>query len=482
MARMHKTFAFVALAVAATSSPLALAAQSKVAAQCVALVNQDKLDEAKPSCAAAAEEPGKEGKVLYAGFLSRTGDFKSAIEAYSELLDGVDLDSPTDAEYDALRSRALVRFYVQGAGADEDAAHALKLHPRDVELLEMGAQNSPEGQKRLVYADQLVTIDPKSVEHLVLRCYALVTLQRGQDALGCAEAALKMDPKSPSALSARAFAYQTLKENSKAERDFSAVARMVPNAAGPRVNLAELLGGLRRYDDAIEQLTAALKLEPDNTRALLARADYYLATGNGEAALADAKKINPSETAYDMDDLQEKAEEMAETMAALQPESVAMMERDRATVLGVMERHMHKTCGYFDVRENSDNDALDEYWDCLQTWTNSAHGDDFYDSFSADENAAYMRFYKTADWIDEGDELVCSKMPKKSRCIDDKTQARAVAMLDMFSNPKSIVSDAEFDRLNKGVDAHNARVRRQNALDTAGEVLKGIAEGLSSQQ
>jgi tetratricopeptide (TPR) repeat protein len=60
-----------------------------------------------------------------------------------------------------------------------------------------------------------------------------------------------------------------------------------PGDAALRASLAGALGALGRYDEALEQLSAALKLQPLNVEALHNRAVIYERKGDTAAAVAD---------------------------------------------------------------------------------------------------------------------------------------------------------------------------------------------------
>ena len=149
----HNRLAIVALAITAAWPTASFAQESSAAAQCAALMGQDKIAEAELHCAKAAEGPGKFGKLLYADLLVRKGELDDATRRYAEILEGVDLAKPTQTEYLALRNRVLMEYHYQRPFDENDALAALKLVPDDVELLEAGARASASQLQRLEYAD-----------------------------------------------------------------------------------------------------------------------------------------------------------------------------------------------------------------------------------------------------------------------------------------------------------------------------------------
>jgi tetratricopeptide (TPR) repeat protein len=482
---MHKTFTIVALAIAATSSPLALAEQSPDIARCVELASAGKFADAEPYCAKAAENSGKDGKVLYGDLLARKGDSDAAMKLYTQVLEGATPDKLTPAEFNALNSRALLGLYTGRAGADVDAEASLKLNPNDVELLKTGAQYSKSDSRKLAYADRLVALDPKNAEHHVLRSYVLVSNNQVSDAFEAAEAALKLDPKSATALNARGYARGAMGDYVKAEKDFAAVTRKVPNEPDPWVYRAEVLAKLERPGDAIESANKALNLKPDHERALMLRAHANLALGNAAAALADIQNIKAQEYVWMVGDMKLTAESMISAQNALKPDSVAAMEQNRSIVIGGMASYLHSKCGYFtvpsNVQDEPDNDGLHAYGDCMNQWARTENDEETAKAMSADVIAAAERLFETGKWVEDAENIVCSKMPKKSKCIDDALYSRALAAQDVFDDPRTLVVNAEFDRLNRDIASYNAMVSRFNAASKTASFLQGVANALSAQ-
>jgi tetratricopeptide (TPR) repeat protein len=472
-------FTIVALAITAASSSASFAEGSPAAAQCVALINQEKIAEAEAFCVKAAAEPGKDGKLLYADYLGRKGDFDGAASRYSEILDGVDLAKPTQTEYSALRNRAFLKFFRQESSADDDVRAVLKLMPEDPELLEVAAQSSSSPDRRLEYADRLVALNPKSVQAQVLRSYALVGLKKGEEALTAAETAAKLDPDSPLPLIARGFAHSIMGDHTKAEREFAAAARKAPNEPEPKVSQAEMLVALKRFDDAIQVATEALALRPNHSGALRLRASARLSMGDAEGALADIDAANKIQFVFG--NARESAEKVMKAQKAMQPASIAAMERDRLIVLAGMEAHLRSHCGNYSVStsDDADNTGLTTYRDCIRDWYKTDYAE-IRETIGRDVLEAGSRFAATAELVDDAERLQCSKMPRKSRCVPDSLYARALASYDL-SDPRSLVGQAEFARLNQEVAVYNASVKRQNALIKTANFLDAVANALSSQ-
>jgi len=482
---MHYRFTIVAVAIAATCAPLAFAEQSPSYVQCLALIKQQKITEAEPICAQAAAEPGKSGKLLFADFLTHKEDWHGAIARYSEILKDTDPANLTDVEFTALRNRAMSRFFANDMDAILDARAVLARSPKDVELLSVAAQYSQTLANRLEFIDQLIALEPKNVEYQVWRVYALLEKEDPEAAMVAAEAAVKLDSGNPLAITARAYAWAAQGNYVKAEKDLTAVTRKLPNEPDAWTNRAEVLHQLERYQDSIESATKALAIKADHPRALLVRANAQLSLGNGEAALTDLAGFSGEENSYAAMSMRETAEKMVVAQNALKAESVFAMEQDRATLLGGMASYMHNKCGYFNVpsspQDEPDNDGLHVYGDCLNNWLQYDDSDELNEAVGSAAIAAAERLYNASQWVEEADSLLCSKMPKKSKCIDDKLLARAQASLDIFDNPKLLVHNAEVDRLNRDIASYNGSVSRSNAINNAASFLQGVADALAAQ-
>lgn len=127
---------------------------------------------------------------------------------------------------------------------------------------------------------------------------------------------------------------------------------------------------------------------------------------------------------------------------AMQAGSIAAMEQDRQIVLEGIRAHLHGKCGYYSVSPgdvDADNDELDAYRDCINEW------------------------YKIGD-----------------NALGSSLVTRAVASSDL-SDPRGLVGEGEFARLNREVDAYNSHVRRVNGLLKTASFFRALAQGLSSQ-
>lgn len=468
----------VAIVIAAATSSQALAATSEAYAQCAALAEQEKLSEARQYCRQAAIDSGDEGMLIYADYQARTGNLSSAIDLYSKLL-YVDLTKPTQLQYQALRNRAMTYLEMGDDKAYADIDVALKIAPKDVELIQYAAQFLKVAGRKVEYAERLVALDPNSVDYQITRVFALAESGDFPGAMAVADLALKLSSGSPLAMNARAFVHGKKGDFTKAEKDYAAITRKVPNEPDAWTNHADVLIMLKRPQDAIESASKALALRPNDAHALIVRANAYLSLGNGEAAKADAEKVREKDFVYPAANVIRTADGMIRVQKALTSESVAQLEQDRATVVSVVSAHMHATCGNFSVVPFAVNDGLDEYRDCIENWYRARHDDELAKNESI--VIAARRFNKTVSSFSGAESLVCSAMVKKARCIDDGLHARAVAAASNFNNPTVIIGIEEFDRLNREVDVYNAKIERQNKLNRTVDFLQAVSDALAEQ-
>ena len=449
------------------------------AAKCEALVAKDKFAEAKPYCEKASKEFGHEGAFLYGRFFELQGMPYEAINTYEDILARYNPETkPSDAQLKTLRACAVLKNKMNQWHAINYAVAYLAHAPDDAEVLEVAARFSQE-PKKSEYKERLLALKPTTAEGNVGRARTLLKSGDGQGALAAAQAALKLEPKSTEALAMRGYAYSAMEDHANAERDHAAVARMRPKAAGPRVDRAEALLKLNRFEDAIDVANEALKLEPEHAQGLYVRARASLMMGDAEGALLDIEmgnEIAPNE-------LWEQAQQYAENMLYLQknfPEAVVQLERDIAFINGAVATHLQSTCGYYRVFGNDAdtiNAELRTYRNCIVQWSND--GKAIVASFGPDVREAAGRIDEFKGMKEHVDPLLCSKMPKKARCVSDSLNARADAALAV--HPKQQVGGAEFARLNQEVGAYNASVSRTNAMIKTASFLEAVASALAAQ-
>lgn len=480
MRHMRSGFLATALLLALNTSAPTFAQEPSASERCMALANEGKLSEAEPVCAKAAEE-SVEGKILYGDFLSYQGDFQGAVARYTEVLLGRDKTRPTATELAALRRRAVANFRLKNAaGASEDAAAFLEHQPDDLEILQLGGMTTPFPDVRISYSDRLVKLQPSNVEFHVFRARALSEAGKNREALDAVELALRLDPKSKTALSTRGFIHAAMGDHSKAVKDQARAARLAPDDTQSKTNQAQALVEAKRYAEAIDVATEALKLRPDNGDAIAIRAYARLSMGDGEGALADLESVTRVEPDTDWSEARLRARHLTEMQALMRPESIAQLEADRGVILGVIESHLHGKCGHYSVRSYEDNEGLSAYRKCILEWY-KLEDQAFIDAIPPHVVAAGERFERTLSALEEADALKCSVMPKKSRCVDDALFVRLDAAAAGMADPKDVVGGAEYERLNREVHAYNASVKRQNALIKTANFFDALANELSKQ-
>ena len=455
--------------------------------RCLDLLRQDKSSEAKSSCTRAAEQ-SREGVILYGDFLAAEDDLAGAIQQYSKVIEGVAPGKYADTEFAALRHRAPTYFHAADyERALKDAIAVLASHPDDVEMLTLVAQTEPSAESRLKSIDRAIALQPNEGALHVIRGYVLIEISKAKEALASAEAALKLDSKDPSARSLRGFAYAAMGEYAKAEREHAAVVRAYPSEPQPKVNQAETLFVMQRFEEAIEVATAALKQRPVLFSAAQVRAAAQLAMGDGDAALKDIELSQKLQSEWSAAEAKSRAEEVIRGHQALSLEAVAGMEADQKLALGGVTRHLHAMCGNYrlpqfstDLDTAAMNAGLIEYRDCLQRWFKMDESD-IYDSLPAEVMAAGERLYEAHSAIAAAKALRCSQMPKRSKCVKDDMYARAEAATAGIYEPIDFVRKAEFERLNNEVAAYNRSVGRHNAgVDTA-NFFQELARALNEQ-
>jgi tetratricopeptide (TPR) repeat protein len=453
--------------------------QSPSATQCVALSEQNKPAEAEPFCASAAKE-SMEGKLLYADFRFRLGDYKGAMLGYDEILQGADLAKPTPWQLQVLAHRAIAKLNFSGAvAARSDIDAYLAVRPNDIDLMVMLVQFAPSDAERVTYARQLLALKPDDMEFNITLVDALIRDKEYPDAIAAAEAAVKLDPASGIALTWRGFAHGAAGDHVKAERDHGAVARLLPKEPQPRLNRANALMQQQRFTEAIAAASDALALKPDYYEALAVRAEARLRMGDAEGALADhrsAQRVAPRKVFSNFED---RVNAMVEAHKAMTPEAIARIEADRNAVLEALAAEMHRECGHYSVPDFEDNERLNAYRDCTVHW--SSRRQDMATNFSSETNESVRRFYGSHRLIESADSLRCSKMPKKARCVEDSAYARAQAAFAGMDNPTALIGTAEWDRLNREVDVYNARLSRQEKINKYVSFMQALSDALAAQ-
>jgi tetratricopeptide (TPR) repeat protein len=99
----------------------------------------------------------------------------------------------------------------------------------------------------------------------------------------CLQQAMQYDPREAVWPYVRGSSL-SVRDRPESERCFRIAARLRPKMALPRLRLAELYLEERRLDEAQAEFNVALRLEPENARAMLGEGLVALARGEGESA------------------------------------------------------------------------------------------------------------------------------------------------------------------------------------------------------
>ena len=480
MRHMRSVFLVATVFLGLSVAPL-YAEEPAAHSRCATLLGEKKLSDAEPYCVRAAQE-SREGMLLHGDLLALKGDGNGALALYDEVISGYDREKPTALQLAALQRLAVVRFQMGDRNGADNAADAyLKHQPDNLDLLQLAAMTTPFPIRRLEYGDRLVKMKPDDVDFHVFRARALIENQKHREALDAIELALKLDPKSDQALMTRGFVHLALGDHAKAVRDHATVARRNPKDPTPRAVQAQTLVDIKQYAEAIDVATDALLLEPDHAEALMARAEARIAMGDAEGALADAETMSRLAPDTDWHEVRRTARSMIEMQKLMRPESIAALEADRQVIVDTVSAHLHAKCGFYSVRDYEDNEGLSAYRKCILGWYKT-EDEAFARSIPAHVVAAGERFEKTLVGLEDADPLACSKMPKKSRCVDDALFARLNAAAAGMADPKDVVGAAEYERINREVHAYNASVKRKNVFIKTASFLDALANELSSQE
>lgn len=465
---------------------IALANESSATDRCMRLMRGDALvEEAIAVCAEAAKE-SSEGLVLYGDILSTQKNAKGAIEYYSKALEGVYPTKYAGTKLAALRRRALEYYHDDNeALAFKDAVAFLDHKPEDADILFVAAATAASAEAGLPFVEQVIAVQPEDILNYGLHARLLVRAGKYKDALAAADKAIEIAPKDPRGLTIKGLTYASMGEHAKAERLHAQVVRAAPKDPQPKVNRADSLNALGRYEEAIAATTAALQDHPHYFEALQTRATAHLAMGDGEAALADiehAKEIRPR---WNASQKKARADRVIRIHHTLSPAGISRIEADRQVTLRGITRHLHSRCSNFrlpqfspDLDSEAVNSDLHRYRNCLQQWI-SIPEIEIHDSLTPAEVAAGERLLDAKDIVDDAEDLRCSKMPKRSKCIQDAVFTRVKPLLDGVDDPFTLVRNIEVDRLNNGVAALRKAIDRHNRGVAITDFVYGVAEAMN---
>jgi tetratricopeptide (TPR) repeat protein len=148
-----------------------------------------------------------------------------------------------------------------------------------------GLLSSGQFTDALSRADKALANDPKNVEALVVRAYALAGLKRLDAALEEAEEAVQVDPSRAASLSTLGSLRAFSGDLEKAEAAFKQAVAVNPASTDARIALAGFYWSSSRPELAEQQLSEALRLDPRHPGALRALSGLYVWSGR----VADAE-------------------------------------------------------------------------------------------------------------------------------------------------------------------------------------------------
>lgn len=153
---------------------------------------------------------------------------------------------------------------------------------------------------------------------------------------------------------------------------------------------------------------------------------------------------------------------------------------DRKLILGYVERHLQGMCGTFRIPRfsaNIDIDAMNErlvqYRTRFKRWV-AMDKNRIYDSLP-DPMGAGDRLHDAYSAFITLEDFRCSRMRRRSGCVNDELYARAEAATKEIYDPIEYVANAEVERCNEDLAAFNRAVKRHNASVGAASFLHELA-------
>ncbi len=461
------------------------------AQRCLELLDESETagitDETVRVCAEAAKE-SREGLVLYGDVLLTQENAEGAIEYYSKALAGVDVMKSSDFTTLAALRRRAVEYYRQENRtlAFQDAVAYLEHEPEDEFIVFIAAYAAPSAEAGLPFIERAIALEPDDIYNYALYARLLARVGKTREALAAVDKASKIAPKDPRIFTIKGLTYGLMGEHAKAERFHAQAVRAAPTEPQPKVNRADSLIELGRYEEAIALATAALQDRANYFEALQTRATAHLAMGDGDAALADIEQAKAVRPQWNASEQRERAEKLIRIHQTLSAAGIGRIEADRKTALRGVTRHLHAQCSNFrlppfsaDMDTDQVNADLNRYRDCLKQWVTIPEIE-IYDSFTPAEIAAGERLYDAKNTIMyDAQALRCSEMPKRSKCIPDAVFTKVEPLLDGVDDPIRLVRKIEVDRLNNDLAALSKAIARHNRNVEIADFLHGVAEALN---
>ncbi len=136
------------------------------------------------------------------------------------------------------------------------------------------------------HAKKALSLNPQSVEAMLLLSACHLAAGRYDDAVAQAQAALALGPENPRACLALADAELVQQKLPEAEAHYRKASELDPNLLSARTGQARILRLRRDHSAAIDMLNGILAKDPDATDASVELAEVHVARGRVSAAIA----------------------------------------------------------------------------------------------------------------------------------------------------------------------------------------------------
>jgi tetratricopeptide (TPR) repeat protein/S1-C subfamily serine protease len=143
-------------------------------------------------------------------------------------------------------------------------------------------------KQAIEYLTKAIAIDSKNGDNYQHRAGIYKLNNENPLALTDCNRAIELNPKNPYAYHIRAEIYRSLKDKNKALADFKEAIRLTnPVSSIDYINRSGIYSGIKEYQKAVEELTKAISISPNNEPAYVARGQIFVMQGKQTEALAD---------------------------------------------------------------------------------------------------------------------------------------------------------------------------------------------------
>ena len=250
---------------------------------------EDAIEEYREALAVAPAMPGLRLNLGLALF--KSGDLKSAVQAFTPLLKTEPLTSP-----DRLRVVTLIGLAHYGLGDYAAAVPFLKKatasDPQNLPFRLALAHSCLSSKQYSCVMDvyhEILTLNAESAEADMLAGEALDEMRDHGGAIQQFRSAIKADPKFPDAHFGLGYLLWTQNQFEEASKEFKAELENVPDHAQALAYLGDCEIQLDKAEDALPSIEKALKLSPGLARAHLDRGILYANQGSHQDALKEFK-------------------------------------------------------------------------------------------------------------------------------------------------------------------------------------------------